>query len=175
MTTVDPLSSSLYFSATAQVASQNQVAKRKNEDGKKVKKGFFAELLAEAEEAENSPKLTGVPQEIASMPYEKAVETLLDAVYSSGDDLKKMQTLDMVQKYREAVKHFITYVVKTCYQKEIHESSRLIKRRKKFFQYEVIDAKLDKLAAEVLINQREQISFLAKIDEINGILVDLIT
>jgi len=76
---------------------------------------------------------------------------------------------------KRAVKNFINYVVKTCFEVEKHESSRLLKKRKKFFQIEIIDQKLEKLATEVLINQRDQIAFLAKIDEINGLLIDLIT
>jgi len=96
-------------------------------------------------------------------------------VYSTGNDLRKNQTSEEVQKYKKAVRNFINFVVKTCFDVERYESSRSIKKRKKFFQIEIIDKKLEKLATEVLINQRDQIAFLAKIDEINGLLIDLIT
>lgn len=173
MDSVDPLTSSLYFSAAAQAATKS---KKKDEGTQKTaaKKRLFSDFLRDAEEKEEIPDLD-LPSEIIGLPYEKAVATLLDSVYSTGDELRHNQTPEMVQKYRKSVKYFIHYVVKNCYYVEKHESSRSVKKRKKFYQIEVVDKKLDKLAAEVLMNQREQIAFLAKIDEINGILVDLIT
>ena len=50
-----------------------------------------------------------------------------------------------------------------------------ILRRKKFTLVKVIDKKLESLAAEVLKNQRDQIGILSAIEEINGLLVNLIT
>lgn len=175
MSSVDPLGTSLYFSAAAQASAQ---ARKKEAETKKAasKKHIFADFLRDASESEEEKLLSaGFPPEIIGLPYEKAVETLLDSVYSTGNDLRKNQTNEDVQKYKRAVKNFINYVVKTCFEVEKHESSRLVKKRKKFFQIEIIDQKLEKLATEVLINQRDQIAFLAKIDEINGLLIDLIT
>jgi uncharacterized protein YaaR (DUF327 family) len=48
-------------------------------------------------------------------------------------------------------------------------------RRKKFTQVQVIDEKLEQLAAGILANQKNQLALLAKIEEINGLLVDLIS
>ncbi|NLK46647.1 MAG: YaaR family protein [Treponema sp.] len=171
MSSVDPLGTSLYFSAAVQ-------ARKKETETKKTatKKRIFSDFLKDASKAEEeSLKTAGFPPEIIGLSYEKAVETLLDSVYSTGNDLRKNQTSEEVQKYKKAVRNFINFVVKTCFDVERYESSRSIKKRKKFFQIEIIDKKLEKLATEVLINQRDQIAFLAKIDEINGLLIDLIT
>ena len=50
-----------------------------------------------------------------------------------------------------------------------------IMKRKRFTLVKVVDEKLDSLAASVLAAQREQLTILAQIDEINGLLVDLIS
>jgi uncharacterized protein YaaR (DUF327 family) len=44
-----------------------------------------------------------------------------------------------------------------------------------FHSVKVVDEKLDRLAAEVLSNHADKLAMLAKIDEINGLLVDLIS
>ncbi|MCQ2579136.1 MAG: YaaR family protein [Treponemataceae bacterium] len=171
MSSLDPLGTSLYFSATAQARKKENEAKKAT-----TKKRIFADFLKDASESEEEKlRNAGFPPEIIGLSYEKAVETLLDSVYSTGNDLRKNQTNEDIQKYKRAVKNFINYVVKTCFEVEKHESNRSVLKRKKFFQIQVIDQKLEKLATEVLINQRDQLAFLAKIDEINGLLIDLIT
>jgi uncharacterized protein YaaR (DUF327 family) len=47
-------------------------------------------------------------------------------------------------------------------------------KRKKFTQVEIIDQKLEQLAAGILSNQKDQLGLLGKIEEINGLLVDLL-
>jgi uncharacterized protein YaaR (DUF327 family) len=68
-------------------------------------------------------------------------------------------------------------VVKRNY--ELGSSKRKWRSRKwdddSYHVIRVIDEKLDRLAAEVLTNQRDKLSLLAKIDEINGMLVDLLS
>jgi len=50
-----------------------------------------------------------------------------------------------------------------------------IMKRKRFTLVKVIDEKLEALAASVLAAQKEQIAILAQIDEINGLLVNLVS
>lgn len=171
---IDPVATSLYFTAAQEAKKKKQ--EELSEKAPLKKRRPFADLLREAQSS-NTPAIydDDLPPEIANMTYEKAVEYLLDSVYSSGDELRAKQTPDMVQQYKQAVKSFVHFVVKNCYEVEKHESSKMVRRRKKFYQIEIIDQKLDKLATEVLYNQRDQMAFLAKIDEIHGILVDLIT
>jgi uncharacterized protein YaaR (DUF327 family) len=50
-----------------------------------------------------------------------------------------------------------------------------ILRRKRFTQVKIIDKKLESLVRAVLNNQGRQLEVLAKINEIRGLLIDLIT
>ena len=174
MNNLDPLNSGLYFSAANQAAQLN---KEKEASAKKTG-GSRRVFLKTAEDSSAAAETNDIPPEIAKLSYAKAIETLLDSVYSSGSVLSKNQTMEEVQNYKRAVKNFVNFVVKNCYEVESHQTSKSTamlrrKRPKQFYLVEVIDKKLDKLATEVLINQRNQLAFLAKIEEINGLLIDL--
>ncbi len=77
--------------------------------------------------------------------------------------------------FRESVKRFLAYVVKHALEVEEHVSGGNILKRKKFTVVEVIDRKLESLASAVLAGQADQMEILRRIDEIRGLLVDLVT
>ena len=174
MASVDPLLSSFSVSSlAAQTAGLNK--KKEVSTGKASKlKSKFTELLSNKE---TEPQVeSGFPIEIASMSQEDAVAFLLDAVTLAGDKVKQSPFGGAFVEYREKVGHFIKFVVKNTYDLEKEEGSRLLKgrRRKQYSIVTIIDEKLDKLAKDILYNQRDQLNLLARIDEIKGFLVDLI-
>jgi uncharacterized protein len=50
-----------------------------------------------------------------------------------------------------------------------------ILKRKRFTMVKVIDEKLEALAVSVLAAQKDQLAILAQIDEINGMIVNLVS
>ena len=93
-----------------------------------------------------------------------------------------------IQAYREAVRDFVHYVVENSFDTE--EQTSLFRRgklssgagtpapgdplkMKKFTLIKVIDERLEKMAAGILRGQSAQLEILAKLDEIKGLLVDL--
>ncbi|MBN1835752.1 MAG: YaaR family protein [Spirochaetales bacterium] len=103
------------------------------------------------------------------------LEELLDAVHERGEALLDSQSLDNVRRYREAVRSFLDYVVKEMLEVQEKTSGASIARRKRFTQLRVIDEKLEQLVTGVLQNQQRQIELMDRINEIRGLLVDLIT
>jgi uncharacterized protein YaaR (DUF327 family) len=103
------------------------------------------------------------------------LEELLDGVFSAGDVLKKTLTLEAIKEYRQRVKAFIAFVVDHGIAVEETTSGTNIMKRKRFTMIKVIDEKLEALTASVLAAQKEQIAILAQIDEINGLLVNLVS
>jgi uncharacterized protein len=103
------------------------------------------------------------------------LEELLDGVFSAGDALKKTLTLEAIKEYRQRVKAFIAFVVDHGIAVEETTSGTNIMKRKRFTLLKVIDEKLEALTASVLAAQKEQIAILAQIDEINGLLVNLVS
>ncbi len=100
---------------------------------------------------------------------------LLDAVHEEGERLKEAPTMDNIQRYKGAVRGFLKLVVGKMLAVDEQTSGTGVLRRKRFTQIRVIDQKLERLVAEVLRSQSRQLDILTRIDEIHGLLVDLLT
>ncbi len=105
----------------------------------------------------------------------RGIEELLDGIFVSGEALKKAPTTDTIRDYRQKVKVFVRFVVSKSVALEETTSGANILKRKRFTLVKVIDEKLEALAASVLAGQKEQLSILARVDQINGLLVDLVS
>ncbi len=101
------------------------------------------------------------------------LENLIDEVYEKGEELKDSPTFEHIKTYKKAVKRFMDYIVKNTVKIEERISGANILKRKRFTLIEIVDTKLESLVVEVLRSQKDQVSILKKVDEINGLLVDL--
>jgi len=133
-----------------------------------VKAGAFRSALREAEEIDLTPAAEGAPFSEA----EAAV--LLDSVHAAGEELKRDPDPERVKAYKRAVRDFVHYVVERAYDVVEKSSGGNILKRKKFTTVVVIDGRLERLAAEVLSAQRDKLDILRRLDEIYGLLVDLL-
>jgi uncharacterized protein YaaR (DUF327 family) len=129
----------------------------------KVKKRPFASLFEKAGDA--------VPKTLPAS--EESLHLFLDEVHSRGDALSKRPFPEEIKAYKQAVRNFVHYVVENCFDTEEHQSGANLLKRKKFTLVQVIDKKLEELAAAIMRGQENQLSILAKADEIRGLLVDL--
>lgn len=144
--------------------------KKKAARKEKTNRRVFSQLVESAAESETASD-EGIDQAAAR----KGIEELLDSVFASGDSLKRAPTLDAIRDYRQKVKAFIKYAVEHSIQVEETTSGTNILKRKRFTMVKVIDEKLEALAVSVLSAQKEQMAILAQIEEINGLLVDLVS
>ena len=147
---------------------------RKSEEGKKSGRGkgvFRASLAKALDEGEAADSASRSMEAVYS---EGAVSELLDAVHEAGDRLKENLSMDQVLAYKKAVRDFVHHVVENAWSVEKKTSGGNILKRKEFYRLAVIDESLEKLAAEILRNQRDRLEILRRIDEINGMLVDLL-
>ena len=163
---------SLYFAAT-QAASQ-QIAQQAKKTEKKEKSAFATSLSKQQETAQLLSE--GLPVELAGMSEEDAIVFLKDAMDMAGDELKQHQNLESMEKYRKKVSQFMKYIVKINYnfittreQKKLR-SGRVIKP---MYQIQIINQKLNQLASEMLILHGANLNLLAKVEEINGMIIDL--
>ncbi|HOT62333.1 MAG TPA: DUF327 family protein [Treponemataceae bacterium] len=170
---VDPASP--FFSSIAQQAALQSGAHRAQTARKEkpsVRKfdGVLRERLSDAEEASEAE----LPGNIAGLGTDEALSALLDEVHSAGDVLKERQTPETIMAYKSAVRTFVRFVVDRAFTVTETTSGGNVLKRKKFTQVEIIDQKLEQLAAGILSNQKDQLGLLGKIEEINGLLVDLL-
>ncbi|MDR2467525.1 MAG: YaaR family protein [Spirochaetaceae bacterium] len=139
----------------------------------RAKPSFFS-LMAAPHEIE--PDIQGLEKTGRATSAEAEVlPELLDAVHSAGDALKKRPHPDEIQCYREAVKKFIRHVVHESF--AVEESTglrRINKPQKKYTTIAIIDQKLENLAASIMAGQIEQLQILTRIDEITGMVIDLL-
>ncbi len=104
------------------------------------------------------------------------LEQLLDDLHQLGERLKQAPTMTAVLEYKRSVKEFLRYVVSHALEIEEREGVKFanpLKKQKKYTMIKVIDQKVEQLAAGVLQNQRSQLDMLKAVDEIYGLLVDL--
>jgi uncharacterized protein YaaR (DUF327 family) len=148
--------------------AHNTEAKKAGEKGKTKKTGnslFTALLEKNIQETEAALELP---------PSEEAVKKLLDGVHSAGDALKSRPFPEEIREYKKAVRNFLHYVVENGYTVKEESSGVNILKRKRFTLVQVVDRKLEQLAAGILAGQNSQLEILARVEEINGLLVDLL-
>jgi len=116
----------------------------------------------------------------AAIDENVSLETLLDNVHSIGEKLIEKPFIANIKEYKQAVRRFMAYVVKNTFLSESEiEKKKYMKNgfpyvdEKKWTNIKVVDEKLEKLAFYILQNQKGQLTILKKIEEIEGILVDL--
>jgi uncharacterized protein YaaR (DUF327 family) len=146
-------------------------------------KGGKNKKTAEAKEGFVSFFEKAVLGKVRELPRsEDSLHELLDEVHSAGDVLVKRPFPPEIAAYREAVRNFIHYVVQNSFDTE-EQTSRVkvrklgggveIGEQKKFTLVRVIDSKLEGMAAAIMRGQLNQLEILEKLDEIKGLLVDL--
>ena len=167
-----PSTQSLYFAAT-QAASQQQA--RQAQKTEKKEKSAFATAFEKRRE-EESLVSEGLPVELAGMSEDEAVVFLKDAMDLAGDELKAKQDLASMEKYRRKVSQFMKYIVKINYNFITTREQKRLRNGRVFnplYQVQVIDQKLNQLASEMLILHGANLKLLAKVEEIQGLIIDL--
>ena len=93
------------------------------------------------------------------------------------DAIQSVQSEETILHYRKAVQAFVRFVLARAYETVRHHSrpNALKGTRREYLLVRTVDEKLERLVVDVLRNQMEQIELLRRIEEINGLLVDLLT
>ncbi len=150
---------------------------KKDRKNTKTKKGSASGFLnAFNKTAEETSQAAGAV--IPSLPVLDGTETfedLLDEVHEKGESLKKDALFGPLKEYKHAVKRFLRYIIDNCYEaaEKIGTRNPRTMMQKKYLVIQVVDEKLESLATHVLKNQADQLDILQRVDEINGLLVDL--
>ena len=98
---------------------------------------------------------------------------LMEEIVMQGDKIVKRMDVRDMKRYRTLIKEFMNEIVNRS-----HKFSRenFLDRRGRHRVYGIIrlvDEKLDELAQELVNEECDNISILAKVDEIRGLLLDI--
>ncbi|MDR2020351.1 MAG: YaaR family protein [Treponema sp.] len=150
----------------------NPAAYAQTETGKLKRKAAlkrtpFSHIMENAGEAAETDAPPDIP------PSEEALRELLDDVHNTGDALRQRPFQEEIKRYKRAVRNFMHYVVENGY--GIKEETYMFNHKKYVkVQVEIIDRKLEQLAAGIMAGQVNQLELLARVDEITGLLVNLL-
>ncbi len=100
---------------------------------------------------------------------------MMEEIVMQGDKLVKRMDVRDMRRYRSLIKEFMNEIVNRS-----HKFSRenFLDRRGRHRVYGIIrlvDEKLDELAQELVKDEQDKISILAKVGEIRGLLLDIFT
>ena len=107
--------------------------------------------------------------------FQEKVVALMNEISEQGKKISKHTDVKDMRRYRQLIKEFINEVVYRS-----HEFSRenFLDKRGRHRVYGIIrliDENLDKLAEELLKDEKDNISILSLVGEIRGLLLDIIT
>lgn len=112
---------------------------------------------------------------IAEADLQAKVSALMSEISEQGKKLSKHTDVRDMKRYRQLIKEFINEVVYRS-----HEFSRenFLDRRGRHRVYGIVrlvDENLDKLAEALIADEKDNIQILNLVDEIRGLLLDIIT
>jgi uncharacterized protein YaaR (DUF327 family) len=162
----------------------------KKEEPKKTKKtGYTGKTEFSRVFDQIRGKTAGELGPIPDLPVsEETINLLMDEVRSAGDNLRGRPFPDEIVRYKRAVRNFMHFVVEHCYDLD-HETGipKFLKPGYKgprgtpeamkqitYTKIEVIDKKLEDLAAMLLASQMTQLEITSRLEEIKGLLIDLL-
>ena len=187
MAEIDSLGSSSYFAGVQNTTNEALKRNRKAEETNKTKKTKFSDILHSSKE-EPTTTVDGLPSIISTMTIEDAAIYLKDAVDNAGNDLAEETTTENIANFKLAVQQFLKFMVKNNYEVKSHRPRRVqlvssttffsnysvpLHRKDPRYQINIINEKLAALTAATMEGQKNNIALLAQIDEIKGLLIDL--
>ena len=185
MSDINPLGASTYYgglqNATSQAAKESK--KEKIDSSKKIK---FSELLKTKNQGSSNIEAAGFPPEIAEMSLEDAAVFLKDAVDLAGNDVAASASTENLLKFKKSVKQFIEFVVLNNYEVKTKKRHGVSQPMQYFSKYNekvrpkdprmivtTINEKLDAMTRAMLIDQKNNLQLLAQVNEIKGLIIDL--
>jgi len=181
MAKVDGTDPSLYMNPSLyKQVSEEKKAKGTRRGERTEFSGLFNDLRGVT--ADNIGPLKKLP------PSDESVNLLMDEVRDTGDRLKSRPFPEEIMRYKQAVRNFINYVVQNAFSKETdagipNKFKPAFKGRrgtpeaqdyKEYVKIQVIDKKLEDLAAMLLSSQGRQMELVSRLEEIKGLLIDLL-
>ncbi len=200
MAEIDSLGTNYYYSGVQNASNEAIKRNTKKEEVRKSESSRrlnFGKLLKgeETEEPQFVAEGLDLPAEVAAMSIDDAAVYLADVVSMAGNELSENLTQENLEQFKTSVRQFIGFVIANNF--EVNSRRRknrlgkdmIVPSRSNFFsnyslpphridpkyQIEVINKKLDALARETLSTQMNNLKILAQVNEIKGLIVDLMS
>ncbi|NLY42746.1 MAG: YaaR family protein [Clostridiaceae bacterium] len=138
--------------------------------------GIQSKQVAEDKKLSDTAKLSFDEQLIKAeeQDYRKRLTELLDQVNRQGERLSKNIDIKELKRYRKLISEFLYEAVR--YSHKFSKES-MLDRRGRYKVYAMIhkvDEHLDNLTREVLMEERNNVKILQRLDDIRGLLLDIL-
>ena len=132
------------------------------------------EAAASVRESDGTFKFTLVSH-VEERELQARLATLMEEITMQGDKLAKKRDVRDMKRYRGLIKEFMNEIINRS-----HSFSRenFLDRRGRHRVYGIVrlvDENLDELAKELMKDEQDHLAILAKIGEIRGLLLDILT
>lgn len=181
MAKIDGDISSIFMNPASYINVKDE---KKTENAKRTGKTQFSSIFSDAKR-----KTAGELGPLPDMPVsEETINLLMDEVRSAGDSLRDRPLPEEILNYKRAVRNFMHYVVENCYSLEQEagipnflkpgykgpRGTSEAMKGKRHTKLTVIDKKLEDLATMLLSGQKQQLTLISRLEEIRGLLIDLL-
>ena len=141
----------------------------RSDPGRYMARGIGIRNADESEALLFRRTLTDLSKEI----YAARLQDLKKKIDEQGDRLSDRVDVKEYEKYRRLIREFMDEIVSNGYTFQKEEAYESRGRRRYIATVRIIDAKLDELGKEVMKEQADQIGILSRIDDIRGLLLDM--
>ena len=103
------------------------------------------------------------------------LSAMLEEITSQGNKLSKRMDLTDMKCYRELIRGFLNEIVNRSHKFSRENFLDRKGRHRVYTMIKLVDQNLDELAAELIKEEKDNLVILDKIDEIRGLLLDILT
>jgi uncharacterized protein YaaR (DUF327 family) len=172
----------LYLNPAAYAALKPETKKEKGRVGKGQRSRFSSVFERAGKAGTEAASFRELPVS------DETVKLLMDGVQEAGEALRKRPFPEEILRYKEAVRDFMHYVVENGFAVDRSEGIPNYLRpayrggrgtpealaRRPYVSVQVVDRKLEDLAAALLAGQAHELELAARLEEITGLLIDLL-
>jgi uncharacterized protein YaaR (DUF327 family) len=132
------------------------------------------ESVSKSKDAQSSDFKFTLLSKVDEAELQAKLNSMIESITEQGNKISKHMDVRDMRKYRETIKEFINEVVTHS-----HKFSRenFLDRRGRHRVYgivKLVDQNLDELAQELIKDEKNHLSILGKVDEIRGLLLDMV-
>ncbi len=132
------------------------------------------EQKAPVPEADGSFKYTLISH-IEEQDLKEVLNAMLAQITTQGKKLAKHMDLKDMKHYRELIREFMNEIVNRSHKFSRENFLDKKGRHRVYTMIKLVDKNLDELAAELIKDEQDHLAILNKIDEIRGLLLDILT
>lgn len=132
------------------------------------------EQKAPVPEGDGSFKFTLISN-IEEMDLQNVLSAMLGQITTQGKSIAKHMDIKDMKKYRELIREFMNEIVNRSHKFSRENFLDKKGRHRVYAMIKLVDKNLDELAAELIKDEKDHIAILNRIDEIRGLLLDILT